>query len=59
MRLSIVELDREGEIRELREHISSSFEMATRSPTEDDFAVDTIFRKKSLFSTQKKNWPYL
>ena len=55
MRLSIVELDREGKIRELREHVSSSFEVATRSPTEDDFAVDTIFCKKSLFFTQNRN----
>jgi len=55
MRLPIVELNRQGKIRELREYISSSFEVTARSPTEDDFAVDTIFRKKSLFSTKNKN----
>ena len=55
MRLSTVGLDREGEIRELRGQFSSPSGMATRSRTEDDFAVDTIFRKKSLFSTQNRN----
>lgn len=59
MHLSIVRLDGEGEIWELRMRVSSLFWVITRSPTEDDFAVDTIFRKKSLFSTQNRNWSYL
>ena len=59
MHLYIVRLDGEGEIWELRMRVSSLFWVIARSPTEDDFAVDTIFRKKSLFSTQNRNWSYL
>lgn len=59
MGLPIVKLDREGEIWELREYVSNLFGISTISLTEDDFAVDTIFRKKSLFSTQNRNWSYL
>lgn len=55
MRLSIVGLDREGEIRELGGQVSTPSGMTASSRTEDDFAVDTIFRKKSLFSTQNRN----
>jgi len=39
--------------------ISSLFEVTNIPPTEDDFAVDTIFRKKSLFSIENRNWSYL
>lgn len=59
MRLSVVELEGEGKIWELWGYVSDLLKIAAGSRTEDDFAVDTIFRRKSLFSAQNKNWSYL